>query len=139
MSFDPFVDDIAGVFSGEYDQETGLARSELRYAVSRQVTDQRTGVVLDVRRAVLAHLTPGEGNREHTPVMEVFDATTWDAIGQQVAAACAGKNVDLRVVDGREVFAQRPARRERAGRVGEVADPYGPDAFGQEPFPDWQD
>jgi len=97
--------DIAAAMMGELDHDVAVARAELRYAVSRQMFDNESGALLDVRSAVLIHVRTPSGKS----VMEVYDARRWDAQGADVSARCAGADIDLRVVDGRELFGGRPA------------------------------
>lgn len=99
---------------------TRMSRSsakELRYAVQRQITDNETGKVLDVRRAVLVHITPLP--EQGRPVMEVMEAERYDVGAERFATTCAERGWGLRVLDGRTLFADNPSprggRRRRAG------------------------
>lgn len=108
---DPYVADLAGYFAGEYGEETALARSELRYAVTRQRTDRASGALLDARRAVLVHITPAAEPDGSQPrgTIEVIDADRWDTCAEAVAARCAERGIALRLLDGRELFPRSAA------------------------------
>jgi hypothetical protein len=94
--------DVAAAMTGQLDYAIAEARVELRFAVQKQITDNKTGALLDVERAVLVHITSPDATRHGA--MEVFDAQRWDEVGPQMAATVAGLDLDLRIVDGRELW-----------------------------------
>jgi hypothetical protein len=95
--------DIAAAIMGDLDPEVAVDRIGLQAAVELQLTDNETGALLDVRRAVLLTVTI-EGKR---PVMEVFDAARFDTLAARYAAVVeANPEVSITIADGRLLFAQ---------------------------------
>ncbi len=102
--------DIMAAMTGQLDHQTAGDRIALKAAVQRQITDNETGVVLDVRTAVLVTVTPPTGRA----VMEVFDGPRWDTLAEPWARIAAAKHITLEVIDGRQVYAD--TTNEETGR-----------------------
>jgi hypothetical protein len=98
--YDP---DIMAAMTGQLDHETAGDRIALKAAVSKQMTDNETGTLLDVRTAVLITLTPPADRGR--AVMEVFDGPRWDTVADTFATACAQRGIALEVIDGRKLYA----------------------------------
>ncbi len=105
--YDP---DIMAAMSGQLDHQTAGDRIALKAAVQKQIFDNETGAVLDVRRAVLITVTPPADRGR--AVMEVFDAERWDGVAEHFTTVCRDKGIALEVIDGRQVYA------ENAGEAG---------------------
>ncbi len=76
----------------------------LRYAVGRQITDNKTGAVLDVRRAVLLTLTIGSGDTAKR-VAEVFEGDRFDTLAGHYRTTAAERGWTLEIIDGRVLHA----------------------------------
>lgn len=94
--------DIAAVLLGDMDPELAINRAALTAAVQRKIFCPETGIILDVRTAVLfevAHKGDGVG-------MAVINGEYWDTIADKIRTRCAQQEIKLTVHDGRELFAK---------------------------------
>ena len=92
--------------------DTAINREVLKAAVMRKITCPFSGVVLDIRKAVLFSVkssTPGGASGS-----TVCDGAAWDKIADQTRAACVDKGFILEVIDGRVINAPRPRRTRGA-------------------------
>lgn len=103
------MDDISQALLDGKGLDVGAARTILRYAVQRQIVCPYSGVVLDVRRAVLLdgsdyERTDGTGRKGR---MDIMDGAVYDHLLSKVGGLDAlqeklGYQVD--VLDGRDLF-----------------------------------
>lgn len=81
------------------DIETIANKQVLKYAVQRAIFCKRSGVVLDVRRAVLWTVTNAEGKS----ASECVTGEVWDKLEPVLRDVCEKQNVTLEVIDGRKM------------------------------------
>ena len=93
----------AAIFGTDADRDAFIDREALKHAVSRHIFCQRTGVVLDVRTAVLFTVIKGEQRGSM-----VVAGTAWDAIAERMTAMAEEVGASLEVIDGRR-FSRRRA------------------------------
>ncbi|MFI7430733.1 hypothetical protein ACIBPB_27435 [Micromonospora sp. NPDC049836] len=82
----------------EEERQKYLDRETLLYAVQRQITCMRTGVVLDVDKAVLATTILGEKRGAW-----VLTGEAWDEMEEWTKAKVAEIGATLEVIDGRKL------------------------------------
>lgn len=97
------MNDIERAIMGEITVDEAVDREALKYAVQRAIFCPRSGVVLDVRTAVLVSLKGDDGSAKS----EVWDGAVWDATGPKLRELCAEKNVSIEITDGRVVNARK--------------------------------
>lgn len=78
------------------DRARFVDREALRHAVSRQITCMRSGVVLDVDRAVMVSTINGDRRSAY-----VLDGPAWDEVESQLRAKAAELGMEVEVIDGR--------------------------------------
>jgi hypothetical protein len=108
--------DIAEAMIGNLDADLAVNREVLKYAVMRQIFCPRSGMVLDIRRAVLFTVAlPDVDGVKGKSASECVDGAKFDEIRPALEAACAAKGVSLEIIDGRVVNARKPrASKARA-------------------------
>ena len=92
----------AAILGTDADRDAFIDREALKHAVSRHIFCQRTGVILDVRTAVLFTVIKGEQRGAM-----VLTGTAWDAIAEQTAALADEAGAALEVIDGRQFSRRR--------------------------------
>lgn len=89
-----------------------VQREALLYAVQREITCPYSGVILDIRTAVLVEGTYADGRAAGT---HVLDGARYDTIAESLASGAADKDLTLVITDGRVINAPKSrARKARA-------------------------
>ncbi len=82
------------------ERENYLNRETLKAAVMRQITCKYTGVVLDMRTAV--QVTVRRDGR--AIVIDTMSPDHFDTIIDNLKAGLESKNLEMEVIDGRELY-----------------------------------
>lgn len=75
----------------------------LRYAVGKVMFCQKTGMVLDVRTAVM--VTAGKDGEQ--PMTRVVTGEVWDSVAAEFMAGAENIGARVQVLDGREMHRRR--------------------------------
>lgn len=97
------MNDIARAIMGEITVDEAVDREALKYAVQRTIFCPKSGVVLDIRRAVLVTVTGPNGVKG----ADCMDGEAFDAIAENLRAACTERKFTLEITDGRVVNARK--------------------------------
>jgi hypothetical protein len=99
----------SALMSGDPDQtQAAIDYETLRHAVQRTIQCPVSGVVLDVRRAVLLTVTTADGDATRS---KCIDGEAWDKRTEQMRAACEEAKAKLEVIDGRNYTAAGKLRK----------------------------
>ncbi|TDB80944.1 hypothetical protein [Micromonospora sp. KC721] len=80
------------------ERERFVNREILRHGVMRAITCMRSGVVLDVDRAVMVTTVKGDNRSAY-----VLDGPAFDEVEPELRAKAAELSMDLEVIDGRKL------------------------------------